>query len=516
MGHLRIRTKLLGSFVLVLAIALAQSLLSIHRLSALNDKSTDIATVWLPHVKLLGDLGTELGASRATLLKLLLVENPGAVGAIEAQMKQGQARVDQHRAAYAKNLTSPEETTLYRQFEAQWTAAQALNPELFQMMREMRTDEARELGGKKAEKLYADAAGTLDKLIALNAAGATQASEAAHAAYVQGRGMLLAGLLVMAACGLGIGWVLSGRLTRAASEAVKAAELIADGDLSRVPVANSQDEMGLLMQALARMQQRLRDIVAGVRQNADNVAVASAEIAEGNSDLSQRTERQAAALQETVSSMTQLSGAVSDNAENARKANQAAADASAVAQSGGDVVSRVVDTMKGIHHSSTQIADIIGVIDGIAFQTNILALNAAVEAARAGEQGRGFAVVAGEVRSLAQRSAEAAKQVKGLILASVERAEQGARLVDQAGSTMQQVVASIESVTGLVAEISAASSRQSEGVDQISKAISQMDHATQQNAALVEQSAAAADGLKQQADRLASAVGVFRLEDARA
>jgi methyl-accepting chemotaxis protein len=513
-SHLRIRTKLLGSFALVLVIALAQSLLSIQQLSALNDKSADMATVWLPNVKKLGELSTELGTSRATLLKLLLVENPNAVDAIEAQMKQGQARADRHRAAYATTMGSPEEEALYRQFEAQWTAAQALNPELFQMMRQMRTDEARELGSGKAARLYAEASATLDKLISLNAAGAIQSSEAAQVTYLQGRTMLLVGLVIMAACGLGIGWTLAGRLTQAASQAVQAAELIASGDLSRPPVAASRDEMGLLMQALAKMQQRLRDIVSGVRQNADHVATASAEIAQGNSDLSQRTEHQAAALQETVSSMTQLSGAVSENADSARKASQLAAQASAVAISGGQVVGRVVDTMKGIHDSSNQIADIIGVIDGIAFQTNILALNAAVEAARAGEQGRGFAVVAGEVRSLAQRSADAAKQIKGLILASVERVEQGTRLVGQAGATMQQVVASIGSVTEIVAEISAASSRQSEGVDHISKAISQMDHATQQNAALVEQSAAAADGLKQQADRLASAVGVFRLEEA--
>jgi methyl-accepting chemotaxis protein len=513
-GHLRIRTKLLGGFALVLGIALAQSLLSVHRLGALNDKSADIATVWLPHVKQLGDMGTELGASRATLLKLLLVENPSTVGAVEAEMKQIQGRLDTHRADYARTLNGADEKALYAQFERQLTAAQALNPGLFQMMREMRTDEARELGSGKASKLYAEAGGTLDKLIALNAAGAAQASEAARATYVTGRTVLLLSLLAMAACGLGIGWVLSGRLTQTASRAVRAAEQIANGDLSQAPVATSRDEMGLLMEALGKMQQKLRDIVDGVRQNADSVATASAEIAQGNNDLSTRTEKQASALQETASSMSQLSRAVSDTAENAREANQLAASASEVATSGGEVVGRVVETMKGIQDSSSQIADIIGVIDGIAFQTNILALNAAVEAARAGEQGRGFAVVAGEVRALAQRSAEAAKQIKGLISASVERVEQGTQLVDRAGATMQQVVTSIRRVTEIVGEISAASSRQSAGVDQVSVAISQMDHTTQQNAALVEQSAAAAEGLKNQADRLARAVGVFRLEAA--
>jgi len=512
--HLGIRAKLLGGFVLVLIIALAQSLLSIHRLGAVNDKSADLASVWLPSVKQLGDLGTELGASRVTLMRLLLVENPMAVDAIEAEMKRGQARLDKHRAAYAQDFSSAEDKTLYEQFDRQLKAAQALNPELFKMMREMRTDDARQLGAGTATKLYDEAAATLDKLIVMNGTAANEAAAAARQAYQQGLVVLLGSLLLMAVLGLSIGWVLSGKLTRAASQAVRTAEKIADGDLSQAIQATSHDEMGLLLEALARMQERLREIVAGVRQNAENVATASDEIAFGNNDLSVRTEHQASALQQTASSMDALAGTVRETADNAQQANQLAQSASSVAVSGGEVVNRVVETMKGINEASRKISDIIGVIDGIAFQTNILALNAAVEAARAGEQGRGFAVVASEVRSLAQRSADAARQIKTLISTSVERVEQGTQLVDQAGHTMQDVVASIRRVTQIVGEISAASSQQTAGVGLIGEAIGQMDHSTQQNAALVEQSAAAAESLKEQAHRLTDAMHVFKLQAA--
>ena len=301
------------------------------------------------------------------------------------------------------------------------------------------------------------------------------------------------------------------RLVLPVKRAVNAAERMAAGDLTVELEAEGKDETAQLLQALAGMKDNLSNIVGGVRQNAEGVATASAQIAQGNQDLSQRTEEQASALEETAASMEELSSTVKQNADNARQANQLALGASTVAVKGGEVVGEVVDTMKGINDSSKKIADIISVIDGIAFQTNILALNAAVEAARAGEQGRGFAVVASEVRNLAGRSAEAAKEIKSLITASVERVEQGTALVDKAGATMSEVVASIKRVTDIMGEISAASSEQSAGVAQVGEAVSQMDQATQQNAALVEQSAAAAESLKTQAQQLVQAVAVFRL-----
>jgi methyl-accepting chemotaxis protein len=259
------------------------------------------------------------------------------------------------------------------------------------------------------------------------------------------------------------------------------------------------------------MQASLAGVVSQVRGNAHSVATASAQIANGNQDLSGRTEQQASALQETAAAMDQLGTTVRQNADNAQQANALAQSASTVAIKGSDVVGQVVETMKGINESSRKIADIINVIDGIAFQTNILALNAAVEAARAGEQGRGFAVVAGEVRSLAQRSAEAAKEIKALIGTSVERVEQGSALVDHAGVTMQEIVDSIRRVSDIVGEISTASHEQSTGVSQVGDAVTKMDETTQQNAALVEQSAAAAEGLRSQADQLVQAVAVFKV-----
>jgi methyl-accepting chemotaxis protein len=288
------------------------------------------------------------------------------------------------------------------------------------------------------------------------------------------------------------------------------ANAIADADLSSAIAVRPGDTTSVVA-AMARMQQALTTIVGSVRGNADSVSTASAEIAQGNNDLSSRTEQQASALEETAASMEQLGATVRQNADNARQANQLALSASTVAVQGGEVVGLVVETMKGINDSSRRISDIIQVIDGIAFQTNILALNAAVEAARAGEQGRGFAVVASEVRSLAGRSADAAKEIKSLINASVERVEHGTTLVDQAGSTMTEVVGSIRRVTDIMGEISAASNEQSLGVSQIGEAVTQMDQVTQQNAALVEEMAAAASSLKSQAQDLVQTVSVFKL-----
>jgi methyl-accepting chemotaxis protein len=308
-----------------------------------------------------------------------------------------------------------------------------------------------------------------------------------------------------------LGWLLVRSITRPINQAVQVSRAVAGGDLSLEFDATGQSETAQLLASLKAMQTSLAQVVGNVRQNAEGVASASAQISHGNNDLSARTEQQASALEETAASMEELSSTVRQNADNARQANQLAQSASTVAVQGGDVVGRVVETMKGINDSSKKIADIISVIDGIAFQTNILALNAAVEAARAGEQGRGFAVVASEVRGLAQRSAEAAKEIKALISASVERVDQGTSLVDQAGVTMSEVVTSIRRVTDIMGEISAASSEQSAGVSQIGEAVTQMDQATQQNAALVEESAAAASSLAVQAQQLLQTVAVFKL-----
>ena len=309
----------------------------------------------------------------------------------------------------------------------------------------------------------------------------------------------------------GIAVLITSSIVDGVRRCVQALDAIAQGDLSHSLHTTAKDEIGMLMRSLAQMQERIGSVVATVRQGSEGVATASAEIAQGNHDLSARTESQASALEQTAASMEELNATVRQNADNARQANQLAQNASSVAAQGGEVVANVVRTMREINDSSGKIADIIAVIDSIAFQTNILALNAAVEAARAGEQGRGFAVVAGEVRSLAQRSAEAAREIRQLIHASVERVEAGSSLVDRAGQTMAEVVRSIQRVTDIMGEISAASSEQSRGVAQVNEAVTQMDQSTQQNAALVEQMAAAAASLNQQAQELVSTVAVFRL-----
>ena len=338
--------------------------------------------------------------------------------------------------------------------------------------------------------------------------GAAQAQAALTMANRLGMAVSLFAIAAVA----GMGVLLVRRIVGSINHAVTVAETIAGGDLtSRIDHA-STDEMGKLLGALGQMNTSLQRIVGKVRRGTDNIATASTEIATGNMDLSSRTESQASALEETASSMEELTSTVRQNAENTRVASELAHAASSVAQQGGQVVAQVVATMDSIDASARKIVDIIGVIDGIAFQTNILALNAAVEAARAGEQGRGFAVVASEVRNLAQRSATAAKEIKALIDDSVSKVGDGGRLVNQAGDTMAQVVDSVRKVSGIIGEIATASREQSSGIDQVNQAIMQMDGATQQNAALVEQAAAAAQALQDQAGELATTVGAFKLD----
>ena len=343
-------------------------------------------------------------------------------------------------------------------------------------------------------------------------------SEATYgAAKAKSRSMLAiglsAGVLCLAALML-VAWLTARALLQPLREVETSMRRIAEGDLSAPVPMDRRDELGRMIEALALMQARLSALVGSVRQSADSIQVASSEVASGNADLSGRTEQAASNLQQTASSIEQLTVTVRHSADAARQANQLACSAAEVASRGGAVVSDVVATMDEINASSKKIADIIGVIDGIAFQTNILALNAAVEAARAGDQGRGFAVVASEVRSLAQRSAQAAREIKGLIGTSVEKVESGSRLVATAGATMSEIVASVRRVTDIIGEITTASSEQSQGIGQVNTAVSVLDQMTQQNAALVEQSAAAAESLSEQARRLNEVVGTFKLEAA--
>jgi len=352
---------------------------------------------------------------------------------------------------------------------------------------------------------------SLDELVLNLKARSTTATEQLAGTVDQARQILIIICAVAVALGAAIAWLTTRAITGPMRDAVTIAEHIAHGDLSHSFETERPDEIGSMLRRLSLMQEKLRSAFSDISHATEQIGHASSEVATGNADLSHRTEQAASSLQETASSMEQLTGTVRHSAESARAANELAASATQVAQRGGQVVGQVVATMDEINQSSSQIANIVGVIDSIAFQTNILALNAAVEAARAGEQGRGFAVVAAEVRSLAQRSAEAAHEIKGLIDASVGKVEAGARLVRDAGTTMDDIVASVQRVTDMIADISAASTEQNQDIGQMNAAVNQLDKVTQQNAALVEESAAAAESLKDQAQRLAGIVAAFRL-----
>jgi methyl-accepting chemotaxis protein len=364
---------------------------------------------------------------------------------------------------------------------------------------------------QNADGVYQEMSKQFDSLIGEQKADARESYEQAEAA-ARTAVLVLIGLGALAlATSAAVAVFMSRAIVRPLHSAIETAGRIAGGDLTGQVQATSRDETGDLLRALAGMQAGLAAIVGQVRAGTETMSTASSQIAAGNQDLSQRTEEQASSLEQTAASMEELTGTVKQNADNARQANQLAASASGVAVQGGSVVAQVVDTMSSIGVSSRKIVDIISVIDGIAFQTNILALNAAVEAARAGEQGRGFAVVASEVRSLAQRSAAAAKEIKSLIDDSAGKVDAGTRLVGKAGATMQEIVASVQRVSEIMGEIAAASQEQTRGIEQVNQAITQMDQVTQQNAALVEQASAAAQSMRDQSGRLLDAVGVFKV-----
>jgi methyl-accepting chemotaxis protein len=358
--------------------------------------------------------------------------------------------------------------------------------------------------------------GAIDEFADLQEKLMTEASAEADADVRNGTTLLLTAAAAAAALAVLLGWLIVRSIAQPIDRALRVAEAVADGDLTSDIEASGRDELGRLLAALQRMNRSLSTIVTQVRTSSDSIATGSGQIATGNADLSQRTEAQASNLQQTAASMEQLNSTVKTNADTARQAAQLANAATSVAARGGDIVGQVVATMDEINTSSRKIADIIGTIDGIAFQTNILALNAAVEAARAGEQGRGFAVVAGEVRTLAQRSGEAAREIRALIGTNVEKVEAGSALVADAGTTMRDIVAQVQRVDDLLGEISSATVQQTAGIGQVSDAVTQLDHVTQQNAALVEESAAAAASLNQQANTLVAAVAGFNLAPAAA
>ncbi len=514
----KVANKLRAGFGLLMAMALLLAGMALYELAQMNAKTHDIATSWLPSVKAMGAMSQTLNRFRLAENDHVLALDDKTMDEIDKTLAaQRQSMADQIKA-YEPLISGPEERKQVEEFQTALATYYTTHTRLIELSRggEKTAEQAKAwLRGDSRTALKA-LESQLNDIIELNDRGAAKAATDADATYASAQrwmiGLALAMAIVAVCTTVVIVRSLSRQLGGEPGDVSDLAKAIAAGDLTTRVDVKPGDSTSIVAQ-MAAMQASLARVVSTVRQNSESVATASSQIAQGNQDLSGRTEEQASALQQTAATMEQLGTTVRNNADNAKQANQLAQGASAVAAQGGEVVGQVVTTMQGINDSSRKIGDIISVIDGIAFQTNILALNAAVEAARAGEQGRGFAVVASEVRSLAQRSAEAAKEIKTLIGRSVEQVEQGTVLVDQAGKTMGEIVGSIQRVSDIVAEITSASVEQSSGVQQVGQAVSQMDQATQQNAALVEESAAAAESLKGQAQQLVQAVAVFKLSE---
>jgi len=511
-----VSTKLTAGFGLQLTLALLLAGVALFELAQMNARTKEIATSWLPSVKAAGVMSQTINQFRRAENDHVLALDDKTMEEVDKTLAtQRQSLTDQIKA-YEALISGPDERKQVEELQTALAAYYTAHARLIELSRggEQTADEAKAwLRGDSRAALRAVET-QLNDVIELNDRGAEKAAADADATYAAAQRWMMGLALAMSIIAVGTTLVIVRTLSRQLGgepgDVSDLAKAIAEGDLSTRVDVKSGDSTSIVAQ-MAAMQANLARVVAIVRQNSESVATASAQIAQGNQDLSGRTEEQASALQQTAATMEQLGTTVRNNADSANQANQLAQGASAVAAQGGEVVGKVVATMQGINESSRKIGDIISVIDGIAFQTNILALNAAVEAARAGEQGRGFAVVASEVRSLAQRSAEAAKEIKTLIGRSVEQVEQGTVLVDQAGKTMGEIVGSIRRVSDMVSEITSASAEQSSGVQQVGEAVSQMDQATQQNAALVEESAAAAESLKGQAQQLVQAVAVFKL-----
>ncbi|WP_318014105.1 methyl-accepting chemotaxis protein [Paucibacter sp. TC2R-5] len=514
LSNYKIGSKLIAGFLLVAAIGALIGILGLTKMAQLNKAASEMYDKEFKAVSFIKEANIDLIYVERDLRNALLATNPDGRGKSRESLRKNMALAkDNIKQADPLFWTEKGQAAMLK-LKGMWDAFEiavgAMNGKL--------ADESPAGNAAAVEFMF----GTLTPLSTqvddqltvlakLKEANAKRIDEENDAAYASNRNLTIGLILLGIAGGVALGLMISRNVVTALQRSLAAAERMSNFDMSEALQATGKDESADLLRAQETMRQKLQDIVAQVRDNAESVATGSGQIAQGNADLSQRTEEQASALEETAATMDELSSTVRNNADNAKQANQLALGASTVASQGGAVVSEVVETMKGINESSRKISDIISVIDGIAFQTNILALNAAVEAARAGEQGRGFAVVASEVRSLAQRSAEAAKEIKTLINASVERVELGTALVDKAGVTMSEIVTAIRRVTDIVGEISSASTEQSAGIAQVGEAITQMDKVTQQNAALVEESAAAAESLRQQAAQLVQAVAVFKL-----
>ena len=511
--RLKIGPRLVVGFATVLTLSVVVGAFSLTRLGMVNDNTKDLATNWLASLRSLDEYSVAVCTIRRAEASSIISGKPDVSAAQLQRANAQKAKAAEAWKAYASTLTTDDERALANAIQAAqeryYTAAAADFATDYGVAGAREKVQAAYEGESKAS--FDALIGALRQDVEFQTKGGDRAYADSQATYSSARWAIVGMLAAAVSLGAVLAFAISRSITRPLSRAVKIAETVAAGDLTSDVSSADVDETGQLLRALGRMNASLVTIVSNVRNSSDSIATGSSQIAVGNADLSQRTEEQASNLQQTAASMEELTATVKQNAETARAATQIASSASTAAADGGRVVGQVVSTMEEISQSSRKIVDIIGVIDGIAFQTNILALNAAVEAARAGEQGRGFAVVASEVRSLAQRSAEAAKEIKSLIGASVAKVESGTQLVDQAGKSMANIVGEVSRVNDLIGEISASSVEQSTGISQVGDAVQQLDQVTQQNAALVEESAAAAESLRVQAAQLAEMVAVFKI-----
>ncbi|KAF1022162.1 MAG: Methyl-accepting chemotaxis protein III [Paracidovorax wautersii] len=514
MKNHRIGIRLALGFGLLIAFSLLMLASGIHQLNQIAQRTQAMMAQPLEKERLASDWYGVISASVQRATAVARSSDDALTALFSAENARASQLSSERQSAFAKLIATPAEKTLFDQLTATRQTYIQARDAITQAKAQGQLDQAVSLFDRDflpASRTY------LDQLRALRdqqRANIDSISREVEQGAADGRLALgLIGLLI-AAVGTLLAWRLTRSIVRPLSHAVQATQAVAACDLTHDVRPDGRDEAAQLLQALQTMTQRLRDVVSEVRQGSESIAGASAQIASGNLDLSSRTEEQASALQETAASIEELTSTVRQNADNARQASQLAQATAEQAQAGGRLVGDVVQTMGAIDASSQKIVDIIGVIDSIAFQTNILALNAAVEAARAGEQGKGFAVVAGEVRTLAQRSAQAAKEIKDLIGHSVQTVNAGNRLVEQAGAAIGGIVEGVRRVSDLVGEISAASQEQTLGIDQVNTAVSQMEQATQQNAALVEQAAAATQSMREQAAQLVQAVSVFRVDAA--
>ncbi|MDT0137614.1 methyl-accepting chemotaxis protein [Acidovorax sp. PRC11] len=513
--QVKIGTRLAMGFGALLALLLGLGLFGIVQIRSINYHANELGTNWLPSVKAIGELRSQLNSGRRASLRRILEATPeGRQRQLAAQKAAMDEQLPRGLANYEKLVSSPEEKKLYDLFGTQLESYRALERRLVTLLDEggSSTATAGALATGESAKAFMELVDTLNQLVKLNEEGGNTAAAAANEGYQRAVIVFSALIAVSILCGLVLAVAVTRSITLPLVTGVSIASAVAQGDLTTSFHVEGKDEPAALLQALQHMNQQLVSMVGQVRHSSENIATGAAEIAMGNADLSHRTEQQASSLEETAASMEELSSTVKTNSDTAREANQLAARATQAAEQGGTLVGSVVETMQGIASASNKIADITGVIDSIAFQTNILALNAAVEAARAGEQGRGFAVVASEVRTLAQRSAQAAREIKGLIADSVAKVDSGSQLVGQAGRSMDDIVAQVRQVGTLISEIANASAEQSTGIGQVGEAVNHLDQVTQQNAALVEQSAAAAASLRSQSEQLNTLVAVFRLQ----